>query len=169
VRRKPGFTLIELLVVIAIIAILAAILFPVFAQAREAARKATCQSNLKQIGTALSMYQQDYDGKFLSSGALDPTSIADGNNLIRHLQGGLAYLLYPYTKNNQLFHCPSDTGANYWDRNSRRAAWAAFPWGNAPISATSSYMFRHVFDCNGPAGNPVGGTADAPSASRQSR
>ena len=59
--RKRGFTLIELLVVIAIIAILAAILFPVFAQAREAARKASCQSNLKQIGTALLMYSQDYD------------------------------------------------------------------------------------------------------------
>ena len=62
--RRParhGFTLIELLVVIAIIAILAAILFPVFAQARDAARKAQCQSNLKQIGTAFTMYSQDYD------------------------------------------------------------------------------------------------------------
>ncbi len=56
-----GFTLIELLVVIAIIAILAAILFPVFARARENARKAACQSNLKQIGNALMMYVQDYD------------------------------------------------------------------------------------------------------------
>src|SRR3954453_12328138 len=63
-RRRPGrraFTLIELLVVIAILAILAAILFPVFAQAREAARKAACLSNCKQIGTALHMYAQDYD------------------------------------------------------------------------------------------------------------
>ena len=59
--RKRGFTLIELLVVIGIIAILAAILFPVFAQAREKARQATCLSNLKQIGTALMMYTQDYD------------------------------------------------------------------------------------------------------------
>src|SRR5438270_8287108 len=58
---KRGFTLIELLVVIAIIAIIAAILFPVFAQAREKARQATCVSNMKQIGTALTMYQQDYD------------------------------------------------------------------------------------------------------------
>jgi prepilin-type N-terminal cleavage/methylation domain-containing protein/prepilin-type processing-associated H-X9-DG protein len=62
--RRRAFTLIELLVVIAIIAILAAILFPVFAQAREKARQATCQSNLKQIGVAFSMYVQDYDESF---------------------------------------------------------------------------------------------------------
>ena len=60
--KRSGFTLIELLVVIAIIAILAAILFPVFAQAREAARKASCQSNLKQLAYAMAMYTQDYDG-----------------------------------------------------------------------------------------------------------
>jgi prepilin-type N-terminal cleavage/methylation domain-containing protein len=60
-RRKGAFTLIELLVVIAIIAILAAILFPVFARARESARRATCLSNLKQLGTAFQMYTQDYD------------------------------------------------------------------------------------------------------------
>src|SRR5512147_426654 len=59
--RKSGFTLIELLVVIAIIAILAAILFPVFAQARSAARRTQCLSNMKQVGTALLMYTQDYD------------------------------------------------------------------------------------------------------------
>ncbi|NCO34930.1 MAG: hypothetical protein AUJ92_00850 [Armatimonadetes bacterium CG2_30_59_28] len=60
-RRDKGFTLIELLVVIAIIAILAAILFPVFARAREKARTASCQSNLKQIGLAMMMYVQDFD------------------------------------------------------------------------------------------------------------
>src|SRR5688572_25991714 len=61
---KRGFTLIELLVVIAIIAILAAILFPVFAKARESARKATCQSNLKQLGLAFGMYKQDFDERW---------------------------------------------------------------------------------------------------------
>src|SRR5436189_380395 len=63
-RSKSGFTLIELLVVIAIIAILAAILFPVFAQARESARSTSCLSNLRQIGTSIRMYSQDYDENF---------------------------------------------------------------------------------------------------------
>src|ERR1051326_9363691 len=66
--RREGFTLIELLVVIAIIAILAAILFPVFAQAREKARSTACTSNLKQIGTALMMYGQDYDEQMPTGG-----------------------------------------------------------------------------------------------------
>ena len=65
--EASGFTLIELLVVIAIIAILAAILFPVFAQAREAARKTTCLSNMKQIGPAMMMYIQDYDETYPQS------------------------------------------------------------------------------------------------------
>lgn len=72
-RRRPGFTLIELLVVIAIIAILAAILFPVFAQARAKARQATCVSNLKQIGTAITLYVQDYDETYPPVDYDDPT------------------------------------------------------------------------------------------------
>src|SRR5438067_7411849 len=65
-RGRPAFTLIELLVVIAIIAILAAILFPVFARARESARRSTCLSNLRQLGTATMMYLQDYDDTYPS-------------------------------------------------------------------------------------------------------
>jgi len=65
--RREGFTLIELLVVIAIIAILAAILFPVFAQAREKARQTSCTSNLKQLGTAMMMYAHDYDESYPSN------------------------------------------------------------------------------------------------------
>jgi len=96
--RKNAFTLIELLVVIAIIAILAAILFPVFARARENARRSSCQSNLKQIGLGLIQYQQDYDEKYqLSFGG------GDGNNL-QWMQ-----LAQPYVKSSQIFVCPSNS------------------------------------------------------------
>src|SRR6266571_1468950 len=80
-RSQPsGFTLIELLVVIAIIAILAAILFPVFALAREKARSATCLSNQKQLGTAMSMYVQDYDERFPNWRTLLPKATVDDPN-----------------------------------------------------------------------------------------
>jgi prepilin-type N-terminal cleavage/methylation domain-containing protein/prepilin-type processing-associated H-X9-DG protein len=94
--RRSGFTLIELLVVIAIIAILAAILFPVFARAREKARQASCQSNLKQIGLAYAMYAQDYDEM------IAPTSIGSAMGTI-----WVPGLLDPYTKNIQIWRCPS--------------------------------------------------------------
>jgi prepilin-type N-terminal cleavage/methylation domain-containing protein/prepilin-type processing-associated H-X9-DG protein len=92
---RRGFTLIELLVVIAIIAILAAILFPVFARARENARRSSCQSNLKQIGLGFAQYSQDYDEK-LPRGTVN----SRGN--------GWAGQLMPYIKSQQLFVCPSD-------------------------------------------------------------
>src|SRR3989441_11069229 len=96
--RKPAFTLIELLVVIAIIAILAAILFPVFAQAREKARQSGCLSNLKQIGTGLMMYTQDYDEAYPCNwfGGLWPTT-PDGR------QYKWMDAVYPYVKNVQVF------------------------------------------------------------------
>lgn len=100
---KRGFTLIELLVVIAIIAILAAILFPVFARAREKARQASCQSNLKQIGLAWIMYATDYDGYFVN--VLTPCAGAEpGNEWARH---PIYCRLNPYVKNWQLWRCPS--------------------------------------------------------------
>ena len=98
VKRREGFTLIELLVVIAIIAILAAILFPVFARARENARKSTCQSNLKQIGTAFAMYRQDYDQQGM------PRDIGVAPSLV-----GWTTLVDPYIKNTGVFKCPSRT------------------------------------------------------------
>jgi prepilin-type N-terminal cleavage/methylation domain-containing protein len=91
-----GFTLIELLVVIAIIAILAAILFPVFAQAREAARKASCTSNMKQIGLAIQSYCTDYDETY-------PPSQAGPNSA----NASWPTILFPYVKNEGVFTCPS--------------------------------------------------------------
>lgn len=99
--RKKGFTLIELLVVIAIIAILAAILFPVFARARENARRSSCQSNLKQIGLGIMQYTQDYDEKVPLQ---DGDYIGDfANSTSATWQRGI----YPYTKSWQILSCPS--------------------------------------------------------------
>jgi prepilin-type N-terminal cleavage/methylation domain-containing protein/prepilin-type processing-associated H-X9-DG protein len=108
-RSRPGFTLIELLVVIAIIAILAAILFPVFAQARDRARATTCLSNIKQLSLGVGMYAQDYDETLL----FYPGS---GNCSWRYICSTTAeprdYLnwwdiVLPYTKNTKIFDCPS--------------------------------------------------------------
>lgn len=100
-RKKRGFTLIELLVVIAIIAILAAILFPVFAQAREAARKATCQSNLKQIATGFMMYTQDYDEVFppWTGNAALAYTCPEGSGCNFSLKFMYPALVGPYVKN----------------------------------------------------------------------
>jgi len=113
-RIRNGFTLIELLVVIAIIAILAAILFPVFAQAREKARAISCLSNMKQIGMAEQMYVQDYDEhNFYRANATAPTPWRSPAIIPDSNQRALASwwnLLLPYIKNNQVFTCPSDAG-----------------------------------------------------------
>lgn len=113
-KRKRGFTLIELLVVIAIIAILAAILFPVFAKAREAARKSSCISNMKQIGLGMLMYAQDYDEKFpagknnCSHGPFDSWNQAGMGIDDFHMQAQwFAYVVQPYIKNQGVFKCPS--------------------------------------------------------------
>jgi len=110
-KSQSGFTLIELLVVIAIIAILAAILFPVFAQAREKARQASCLSNEKQIGLALLMYVQDYDEQFPSGSKL---SYPNGPGSINPIEYGVGWAgqVYPYTKNAQILKCPDDSTAS---------------------------------------------------------
>ena len=129
-RNRSGFTLIELLVVIAIIAILAAILFPVFAKAREKAQTATCTSNLKQLATAMLMYTSDYDQRFPSVG--DGFSYPRGSDWVavtQNVAGGVmveAGSLYPYVKNAQAYVCPNaekcadpyTNGGRDWTRTS---------------------------------------------------
>jgi len=118
-EMRKGFTLIELLVVIAIIAILAAILFPVFARAREKARQASCLSNLKQIGLASVMYAQDYDERFVIYRYPDPYFWPDK--------------LQPYIKNTQVMVCPSreqrrwEYGINYHHACGRKVADFQYP------------------------------------------
>lgn len=108
-RRQKGFTLIELLVVIAIIAVLAAILFPVFAQARERARMAGCLSNMRQASLAVQMYAQDYD----------ETLVPAANYAVPTPSRPIwSQMVEPYVKNTAVFQCPSATNSAYpanWD------------------------------------------------------
>jgi prepilin-type N-terminal cleavage/methylation domain-containing protein/prepilin-type processing-associated H-X9-DG protein len=129
---RRGFTLIELLVVIAIIAILAAILFPVFARAREKARQTSCLSNLKQLGTALQMYVQDYDSM------TPPHNDDDGSDGWRWFQFPLRLL--PYTKNTQILRCPSDQG---W---TEPAVGATGRWSSYPVSTAVPVKSDAQFD-----------------------
>ncbi len=112
--KRRGFTLIELLVVIAIIAILAAILFPVFARAREKARQSSCTSNVKQIMTAILMYCQDFDDRFPLT-YIEPRAMWTTPNGT-DTTGDMPWMIVldPYLKNTQIFACPSSSLAA-WD------------------------------------------------------
>ncbi len=104
-KNRRGFTLIELLVVIAIIAILAAILFPVFAKAREKARQSSCLSNTKQIGLAMLQYAQDYSERHLVY--YSPVAVTGFNDGISFNGPTFMSSLLPYIMNTQIFDCPS--------------------------------------------------------------
>jgi len=129
--KRKGFTLIEILVVITIISILAAILFPVFARARENARRASCLSNLKQIGLGMMMYAQDYDEHYplawlgapgagwpLQPGLRHTTFLSSATPYLADNSSRILWmdLIYPYTKSVQIYTCPSaglPTDASY--------------------------------------------------------
>jgi len=128
--RKTGFTLIELLVVIAIIAILAAILFPVFARARENARRASCQSNEKQILLGIKQYIQDNDELF-------PTAaMPAGFQTV-----GWADAIQPYVKSTQLYQCPSET--NGPNTNPAGAGYTDY-WFNQQLSGQNEATLNYI-------------------------
>jgi prepilin-type N-terminal cleavage/methylation domain-containing protein/prepilin-type processing-associated H-X9-DG protein len=142
-RQIRGFTLIELLVVIAIIAILAAILFPVFAQAREKARQTQCLSNMKQVAYSAMMYAQDYDGHQVPM-QLDSTADPKGSPFDH--QYNWVVLLMPYVKNKSVFSCPSNPGTV--DSKTKDATGQPFQIGtsygiNAHYGSFIAYGFRY--------------------------
>ncbi|MEN6344530.1 MAG: prepilin-type N-terminal cleavage/methylation domain-containing protein [Armatimonadia bacterium] len=142
-RKHRGFTLIELLVVIAIIAILAAILFPVFARAREKARQSGCQSNLKQIGIASLMYAQDYDETMVTAWRMTND------------QNGTTWgdMLMPYIKNLQLLDCPS---------SGMKVSLIATTWGGRTVNRGAlSYGINSTY-WGGTAGSASGPAASRP-------
>ncbi len=153
---KKGFTLIELLVVIAIIAILAAILFPVFAKAREKARQASCLSNLKQWGLALTMYTQDYDGILVPAACLGAD--ANGNTIF------WIDVLKPYTTNSSgVRKCPSKSallgyGWNYLNfGQDSSATWTGYCTAMDSVpSPASTIVLGDNMDAADPAGYPEG-------------
>jgi prepilin-type N-terminal cleavage/methylation domain-containing protein len=171
--RQRGFTLIELLVVIAIIAILAAILFPVFARAREAARKTSCLSNLKQLGLASNMYKQDYDESYPDSrpfwgsrgdnnqwpvpaGGIGVPGYYGAEHICRYAHrvfadngndlAGIGAAYNPYIKNSQIFRCPSDPGTRGWAESCGAPTTNPSTKAPAPGDKFSSYYQRHAHD-----------------------
>jgi prepilin-type N-terminal cleavage/methylation domain-containing protein/prepilin-type processing-associated H-X9-DG protein len=140
-KRSVGFTLIELLVVIAIIAILAAILFPVFAKVRERARQISCTSNLKQLGLAITQYTDDYDG------FLPPRQNLTPDPLTGHT-GNWKSLIYPYVKSQGVYACPSNTFSIHqdWEGSLLPPSYAANKQVNDPTVSPNITIDRPFID-----------------------
>jgi prepilin-type N-terminal cleavage/methylation domain-containing protein/prepilin-type processing-associated H-X9-DG protein len=156
---RRGFTLIELLVVVAVIAIVAAIMFPVFGQAREKARQLVCLSNLKQIGTATMLYVQDYDETYPGGGpnlwyywvpgpqgSWENMPVRDGGRTVNVAPQSMAGRLLPYAKDTRIFFCPNYADSSRdWDTQFTRLcygwlnslsngeSWPTFPAGKATL------------------------------------
>jgi prepilin-type N-terminal cleavage/methylation domain-containing protein/prepilin-type processing-associated H-X9-DG protein len=151
-KSRNAFTLIEILVVIAIIAIIAAILFPVFARARENARRAACQSNLKQIGLAFQQYIQDNDGRYPQA-QNSVISVSGGSITRSYPTSDPDYLwplkLEPYTKNRQVFNCPDvRVGTNTYHDYNGGAHNITFGWSAgdpASSAARVSYGYNAYY------------------------
>ncbi|MBQ7257998.1 MAG: DUF1559 domain-containing protein [Abditibacteriota bacterium] len=157
IKVKKGFTLIELLVVIAIIAILAAILFPVFAQAREKARQASCLSNVKQIGTAITLYIDDYDEGFPPIIAYYNITEVGSNYAINDAIAGVSGnwstwrdAIFPYVKNAQMFICPNNKKMlgyaenafiHFCDRGDKYMTWRTSPLVLTEVKETSKLIY----------------------------
>jgi prepilin-type N-terminal cleavage/methylation domain-containing protein/prepilin-type processing-associated H-X9-DG protein len=165
--KRRGFTLIELLVVIALIAILAAILFPVFAKARESARKATCQSNLKQIGLAYKMYTADYDETMPLNGFDGAANGGTVNCAVQttrtDYRGWVSNALMPYAKNTGIWTCPSAGGAGNNANAETNSICGAFP--NAQVYKVGyCYNYMGVRNGTGNTGNSMPGFANSEAA-----
>jgi prepilin-type N-terminal cleavage/methylation domain-containing protein len=152
-RSKAGFTLIELLVVIAIIAILAAILFPVFARARQRAKDATCKSNMRQLAFAVEQYLSDWNGCFPDQTSVgiryqNPYSNALGGRWIQEFShryrdangqpAGVAKALWPYVKSLAVFKCPLE-----W-KDQKKQQMQGIVW--LPYDVATSYYFKHALN-----------------------
>ena len=131
--RVQGFTLIEILVVIAIISLLAAIVFPAFSRVREIARRASCQSNLKQIGLGIAQYAQDYDEIMVPSRTMDSDATWPA-------------LIYPYVKSTQVFNCPSNRSKTVFV--------------NTDVEGSTANDIRNHYMANGTSVQGAGGTAE---------
>ena len=142
VTRKRGFTLIELLVVIAIIAILAAILFPVFQKVRENARRASCESNAKQFMLGILQYDQDYD-EAMPIGYAVPNSIGPVLSTIVGLpQAGVPAEIMPYIKSTEVFHCPDDSGG--MQANGDTSGGAGTPFAAITAAQENGYTYAQI-------------------------